>query len=74
MNNIIVYTIGCVKCDILEEKLQAKNIKYTTINDEKIFNELKIDKFPVMSIDGKLYEYGDAVKWVNSQKGEAENE
>ena len=67
MGNIILYTIGCTKCDILKEKLENKNIIFNIIDDENILRELGFDKFPKLSVNGNIMDYPDAVKWVNSQ-------
>lgn len=68
MESVTVYTIGCPSCNILEKKLQLKQIAYNTINDEKIFDELNINEFPMMSInDGPLMNYKQAITWVNKR-------
>lgn len=68
MEVIVVYTIGCPQCDILEKKLQQKQIVYNTINDEKIFDKLNIEEFPMMSVnDGPLMNYKQAITWVNKR-------
>ena len=68
MENVTVYTIGCPQCNNLEKKLQLKQVVYNTINDEKIFDELNINEFPMMSVnDGPLMNYKQAIAWVNKR-------
>ena len=67
---IILYTIGCDKCDILKEKLESKDIEFTIFDNEEDLKSMGFDKFPVLEVDGTRMDYGDAVKWVNAQKGE----
>ena len=64
---IKLYTIGCPKCNILEEKLDAKNIKYEKCEDKDIMISKNINKLPVLEIDNKLLEFIDANKWINEQ-------
>jgi len=63
--NIILYTIGCPKCKILESKLKSKSINFTMVSDEKILEEKGFDLLPVLEVDGKIMNFSDAVKWVN---------
>lgn len=65
----ILYTIGCVKCNILKDKLDAKNIAYETVTDQEIMKEKGIDKLPVLEVNGELMEFSAANNWVNSQEG-----
>ena len=65
MQQIIVYTIGCPQCNVLEKKLQQNNIPYLTINDEAIFKELGIEQFPMMKIgQGALMTFKQANDWI----------
>ena len=64
-----LYTIDCPKCEILEAKLNDKNIKFEKITDEDIAKSLGIDTFPVLEVNGELLKFSDANKWVNSQEG-----
>ena len=66
---IILYSNNCPKCEILEEKLNDKNIKFEIINDIEVLKSLKFDSMPVLEVDGERLQYNDANKWINSQKG-----
>lgn len=69
MENITVYTIHCPACNILEKKLMSKNISYNIVDNENILKELKIEIFPMMSINnGPLLTYKEAREWVDSQE------
>ena len=67
MENIILYTINCPKCMVLEKKLQLANIKYSVIKDLNEMESLKITALPVLSVNGKLLEFKDAVDFINSR-------
>lgn len=62
---IILYTVDCPKCKILEKKLNMNNITYDICKDTKIMTEKNIQKLPVLSIDEKLYSYKEAVDLIN---------
>lgn len=64
---IILYTIGCPKCKILEKKLHDKNIEYETVTNRDVMLEMELDSLPVLEVDGNLMNFGDAVRWVNNQ-------
>ena len=65
---IIFYSTGCPKCSVLNQKLKNKNIEFKTVTDIDEMIELGIQSAPVLSVDGKLLKFSDAIKWVNSIK------
>ena len=66
MNDVVLYTIGCPACQILEKRLDASGIEYRVVTEEKEFDELGIDKFPVLGVNGKLMNYPEANDWVTN--------
>ena len=66
--NIILYSTGCPKCNVLKKKLTEKNIEYTENNDIYAMTSLGIDQVPVLSVDGKLMGFVEANKWVNERE------
>ena len=64
---MILYTIGCPACIVLETKLKQKNISFTveTSNFSKL-EENNIDNFPVLEVDGKLMEFGEAKRYIDT--------
>lgn len=63
---IKMYTIECPKCMVLEKKLIAKGIEFTKVMDTKIFEELGIDLFPVLEVNGELLDFSNAIKYINN--------
>ena len=63
---IVLYTIGCPKCRVLEKKLKAKEIKYVECTDEDYMVEHGLTTLPYLSVDGEIMEYKQAVDWVNN--------
>jgi len=64
---VTLYTIGCPSCQILQEKLDNKNIQYETVTDTNVMQEKGFDSMPVLEVDNETMEYYDAVQWVNKQ-------
>lgn len=62
---IILYTIDCPKCKILEKKLNMNNIQYDICKDTKLMKEKNIQKLQMLSINERLYSYKEAVDLIN---------
>ena len=62
-----LYTNHCRKCEILTAKLKEKNIVFEVEDDTEVLVSLGFDFMPVLEVDGKLLNYGEAVKYVNEQ-------
>lgn len=67
--DIVLYTIGCENCDILEKKLEAKNIKFLRVSDEETIRAKGYgdSTFPILEVDGVEMSYRTAIQWVNNQ-------
>lgn len=68
MDDIKLYSTHCPKCKILESKLKNKNIQYTEITDVNEMQKLGIMSVPYLSVNGKLLNFGESVKWVNGKE------
>lgn len=69
MENIILYSKpGCPMCRILKIKLDQKGIGYkehNTVDSIEEMKQLGITSLPVLSVDGELFQFRQAVDWVN---------
>lgn len=73
--NITLYTTHCPQCNILEKKLQASGIEYTTSEDVQKMLELGFKSAPVLVVDDKPpYSFKDACAWVDEYEYEEEEE
>lgn len=62
-----LYTTGCPKCRILEEKMTKKELKFEKCENPKTMQDLGITSVPMLKCpDGSMLGYYDAVKLVNS--------
>lgn len=65
---IILFSTNCPKCRVLEQKLNQKNIDFIVSDNIDEVIEKGFMSVPILKIDDKYLEFGDAVKWVNSQE------
>lgn len=64
---VILYSVGCSQCDVLEEKLKNKNIEYKKIIDEEYMLKLGLDEMPVLEVNGERMNFVTANNWINEQ-------
>lgn len=67
---IKMLTTHCPRCTVLKKKLDAKNIQYEEITDEKVIDSYGIDFVPALVLDeDTILDYNASVMWVNSYYG-----
>lgn len=65
---ITIYTTEtCPKCRILKKKLEEKGIEYEEFTDEAEMQRMGILSVPVMTVDGKVMDFPQAVQYVNER-------
>ena len=67
MDKVVLYTIHCPACEILEKSLKQKNVEYATVTDETVMRTLGFKSLPVLEVNGDFLNYGQAWKWVNAR-------
>lgn len=65
MEKIMLYTTGCPKCRILEQKLKEKNVNYEICEDIEKMRKIGIMSVPVLMVGEEKMPFYDAVKYVN---------
>ena len=63
--NIILYTVDCPKCKVLEKKLNNANISFEVCKDTKLMAERNISKLPMLEVDGEILTFKEAVDMIN---------
>lgn len=61
-----LYTIGCPKCKILEEKLEASSVECEIIDDMEEVKKTGFQFFPVLEVDGELLDFSGAINWLKN--------
>ena len=66
---VVLYTIDCPNCIILEKKLKAKNIGCLVVSDKEtiIAKGFGSSSFPILEVDGVVMDYRTAIQWINNQ-------
>lgn len=67
MADIILYSTGCPRCDVLKDKLDTKSVSYNENNSVDEMTALGILEVPVLSVNGQMMNFKEAVEWVNNQ-------
>lgn len=65
---ITLYSTNCPKCQVLEKKLQAKNVEFEIVTDVKTMLKKHIMSAPYLEVDEELMDFAKAVEWVNSKE------
>ena len=63
----IFTTSHCPRCQLLKMKLDQLNIPYEVFDDEYKMLDMGIQSVPMMSVDGKLMDFADALKYLNER-------
>lgn len=68
MKNIVLYTTtNCPQCAVLKQLLDNKNILYEESHDVSFLKENHILSVPQLSLDGKLMNMKEAMKWLQEE-------
>ena len=65
MSNVVLYSTGCPKCKILEQKLTMNDIPYEKTNDVSKLVSLGFTSVPVLKVDDEYLEFKAANEWIN---------
>ena len=65
--NIVLYSTGCPKCEILKKKLAEKGISYTENNSVDEMLGLGINTVPMLSVEGELKDFTESTVWLRNQ-------
>lgn len=69
---VILYTIDCPKCLVLEKKLAERGIGFKTIKDKELMLQLGFSEVPILRVVSKDnncvdMNFTEAVQWINKQ-------
>lgn len=65
--NIILFSTGCPRCEMLMQKLTEKNIPFIINSDIDKMLALGIFEVPKLQVGDKLLDFRDAYLWANEQ-------
>lgn len=64
--SVVLYSTHCPRCNVLEKKLQQKEVDYDEVNDTSIMEQKGYLSVPVLEVDGKSMDFKEAVDWINT--------
>ena len=67
MGKVILYEHGCPRCKVLKIKLDQKGVQYENVTDVKIMQEKGFKEAPKLEVDGTIYDFKEAIKWIGEQ-------
>ena len=65
--NIILYSTGCPKCNILKKKLEDAKMEYSVVEDVDVMLSKGLKDVPWLEVDGNLMNFVDSSKWINER-------
>lgn len=65
---IVLYTIDCPKCKILERKLKEADVEYEVVKDVDAMMSLGISSAPVLGVGESLLNFNEAIGWVRNRQ------
>ena len=68
MRDVILYSTGCPRCNVLKQKMDSKGIDYTESNDIDKMLSMGITQVPVLVVGGERMEFTEANSWINEQE------
>ena len=64
-DSIKVYSLpSCGMCKLLKRELDSRSIVYTVCEDTEEMGKMNITSLPVLSIDGELFSFKDALRKI----------
>ena len=67
MKEVVMYSTGCPKCNVLKSKLDEKGVQFVVNSSTDEMVKLGITQVPMLKVDGELFGFKEAVEWVNRQ-------
>lgn len=61
---VILYSNGCLNCEILKAELKRANIEYKECNDVDTMIKMGLNEMPMLESNGKLLSLSEAITWI----------
>lgn len=58
---LVLFTNGCPKCKILEERLDEKNITYISKHNPQVLKDNNLISFPALQVNEKILSFYEAI-------------
>lgn len=64
--DVILYSTGCPKCNVLKKKLDKTNVDYSVVSDKEAILKTGFTVVPVLQVDDKFLEFKEANEYINT--------
>lgn len=64
--NVILYSTGCPKCNVLKKKLDKAKVDYSVVSDKEAILKTGFTTVPVLQVDDKFLEFKEANEYLNT--------
>lgn len=64
MGMVVLYSTGCLMCDLLKTELEKANIEYVICSDIDTMINMGLNELPVLEVNGKLMNNNEAIDWI----------
>jgi len=65
---VVLYTIHCPKCNVLEKKLNAAGIKFEINENIEEMYQRGYMTAPMLDVNGTSYDFTQAIKWLKTME------
>lgn len=65
--DVVLHSTHCPRCNVLKAKLEQKSVVFEENNDVELMMQKGLSTAPVLEVDGVLYQFKEAVKWIGEQ-------
>lgn len=65
--NIVLYSTGCPRCEVLKKKLTNANISFVTESDTNVMIEKGFTDVPILDVNGECMNFVEANNWINEK-------
>ncbi len=70
-DKIVLYTVNCPKCKVLELKLGQKNIDFEIVDNQDVVVDIGrqhgITSAPILMVNSDYLDFSRAIKYVNGR-------
>lgn len=63
---IIIFSNGCPRCEVLKTKMDNANLNYKTSTDFQEIIDRGFETLPVLKVNNEYLDFVGAVKWINN--------
>lgn len=71
---IILYTIGCPRCKMLEQMLLSSGLTFDIVKDKEVMLRLGFTDVPMLVVGEDTLDYNEAKTWLNTMRKDNVNE